>query len=285
MRRARFNVELDGDLAKLIFRYLSTLSRACARAVCKDWHALIPGPIKWSPTSIAFALCDNYQLFEMFTLHWVFIPDFGPYPGTKDVLRHIFKRDNADALNWLAKRPVWGKEHELILDRLIVPILERSSELPRIYHWLLVRSRYAFKDRKSVFWYAIYSMQPNLFVSFLENASIVDTKHIIPFVAPHIPYLHRLAITSDDEKYALRLANLKELTKSYWQVDPQFWSLLCQEIFRTRIGDQRRLAIQMICEAYGQVPDGVCQYLKANGGARIHRALAEWCTCPNKKRK
>jgi hypothetical protein len=40
--RARFNSKLDGDIASLIFKHLTRLDLCLSRAVCRDWHRLIP---------------------------------------------------------------------------------------------------------------------------------------------------------------------------------------------------------------------------------------------------
>lgn len=285
-RRARFNVQLDGDIARLIFGHLKPLRRAAARLVCRDWRDLIKGPVQWKPVDIAYGLCGEYPLFELFTSHWTHIPRFTS-PNLNSVISRIFKDDHVDALNWLAKRPMNGLKVWLTVERLAPDIIARAAEKPRIYHWLLVRSRYETKDRICVFWNALYLMQPNDFVSFLDSASIIDTKHADPFTQPTIPSLSCLSVTSDDQSYAKRLANLTQLAAPRWGICRHFWYHLCLGIFNNfqNNADACRRALCMVCEAYGEVPLEFCEFLKSKNKNKYHRSLHKWCKCPNKKTK
>lgn len=285
-RRARFNAQLDGDIARLIFRHLKTIRLAAARLVCRDWRNLIKGPVQWKPVDIAYGLCGDYPLFELFTSHWTHIPRFTS-PSLQHVMNRIFKDDHVDALNWLAKRPFYGTTGWLNVEKFAPCIIPRAAEIPRIYQWLLVRSRYETKDRIYVFWNALYLMQPHDFVSFLDSASIIDTKRAEPFTQSTIPSLSCLAVTSDNKHYAKRLANLTELALPRWGIYQDFWYHLCLGIFNNlkENPDACRRALDMVCEAYGEVPSKFCEFLKSKNKNNYHRSLHKWCKCPNKKTK
>lgn len=292
MIRARFNDYLDGDIAKLIFAHLlHKPSRASARAVCRNWRELMSGPTVWKLGDIVYGLCSYYSIVEHFISHWVFLP--APVKPTYmvNILNHIYVRDHVDALNWLAMRYYASGNSYLpyiTTKSLALSTLEGAVRIPRIYQWFLARTRNTLHDRIYVFWMALFVMDPIAFVSFLESASMVDTKYMMPWAGIEQTLLGKLVVSSDSAEYANRVANLKELAKPRWNIHPAFWS----KLFRIAIwsglngpSENCLLALHLVCEAYGQVPPDFCEFLKTNGHHGTHQTLRDWCVCSNKKGK
>lgn len=257
--RARFNASLDGDMAARIFSWLNDVpSRASARAVCSDWRELIVGPVTWRFPDIAHGLCDHFPIMEQFTVHWVFLPLPVRAVDFRNMLICICERDHVAALNWLAVR------------------CRRTS------------GNHAYLPMQYVFWIALFVMKHVTFVSFLENASMVDMKYMTPWASIEQEMIGHLVVTSDHVDYANRLANLKELAKPRWGIEPSFWSALFRDtIWKGLAGPSENclLALHLVCEAYGQVPPEFCEFLKTNGQRGTHQTLIKWCVCSNKKGK
>lgn len=289
--RARFNTYLDGDMADLIFSWLDHVpSRASARAVCRNWRALISGPVTWRFADIMHGLCDHFPIVEHFTAHWVFLPLPVTADDFKKMLIRICERDYVGALNWLAVRcrRTSGNHAYLPMQYVTPLILKNTSRIPRIYQWLLARARNSLQERVRVFWIALFVMKHVTFVSFLENASMVDMKHMTPWASIERDMIGHLVVTSDHVDYANRLANLKELAKPRWGIEPSFWSALFRDtIWKGLAGPSENclLALHLVCEASGQVPPEFCEFLKTNGHRGTHQTLIKWCVCSNKKGK
>jgi hypothetical protein len=227
---------------------------------------------------------------EQFTAHWVFLPLAVTTFDFKWMLHRICERDHVDALNWLVVRcrGIGGHVPYVPMQYVAPKILRNASLIPRIYQWLLARARNSLQERVRVFWIALFVMKPVTFVSFLEDASMVDMKYMTPWADIEQDLIGHLAVTSDHADHANRLANLKELAKPRWKIEPSFWSALFRATVWNRLAGPSEnclLALHLVCEAYGQVPPDFCEFLKTNGHRGTHQTLRDWCVCSNKKGK
>lgn len=289
MQRARFNNELNGDLAGKIFCWLDKASRWMARSVCRDWRTLIaPRKIHlfdfitvcklYGGSDVYMRALEQHSHFRASCLMYnqcisvaLQLVHDSCGLGLQLFLRvvpHITidkKSIHSDGLGYSLVKTITAMNDKCIMDECLLPVVNMKA-----------------KSVNQIFWQAVATGDTLLACWMVDH-------YFVTLNAQGLQFLGTPCITSHLWDYNRCFATLQHM-HNYYQLGREFWCTFIDMLYRKDAfnGIAARAAIE-VCQF---VPVALCDLLK-NGRlgyhdeyfAPFHDTIRHVCGCAKKKQK